>query len=58
MRAELVRLDESLADETLYADQSRKNELKQLIKDQAAAKSRIEDLEWEWLEGERQPGTG
>jgi ATP-binding cassette subfamily F protein 3 len=49
-RAELVKLDESLADENLYADKSRTDELKQLIQDQAAAKSRIEALEWEWLE--------
>ena len=50
VRARLAEFDASLADETLYADQSRTDELKQLIQDQAAAKSSIEALEWEWLE--------
>ena len=49
-REALVRFDEQLADESLYADQDRKDELKQLIRDQAEAKASIEALEWSWLE--------
>ncbi len=50
LRTKLVELDTCLADESIYVDQSRKDELTQLIQDQAAAKSSIESLEWEWLE--------
>jgi len=49
-RATLTELDTRLADETIYADPDRKDELTQLVQDQAAAKSAIESLEWEWLE--------
>jgi len=49
-RATLTELDTRLADESIYADPDRKNELTQFVQDQAAAKSAIESLEWEWLE--------
>jgi ATP-binding cassette subfamily F protein 3 len=49
-RSTLDQLEVRLADESIYADASRKDELTQLIQDQAAAKSAIESLEWEWLE--------
>jgi len=49
-RLKLTKLDARLADESIYVDQSRKDELAQLVQDQAAAKSTIESLEWEWLE--------
>jgi len=49
-RATLTELDTRLADESIYSDPDRKNELTQLVQDQAAAKSAIESLEWEWLE--------
>ncbi len=49
-RSKLQTLDESLADETLYADQERQAELGQLVRDQATVKSEIESLEWDWLE--------
>ncbi len=49
-RAALASVEEQLADESLYADQGRKDELKQLIRDQADAKASIEALEWSWLE--------
>jgi ATP-binding cassette subfamily F protein 3 len=49
-RARLDKHDASLADETIYSDASRKDELKQLVKDQAATKAQIEALEWDWLE--------
>ena len=46
----VTELDTRLADESIYSDQSRKDELTQLVQDQAEAKSTIESLEWEWLE--------
>ncbi len=49
-RTQLAKFDECLADETLYTDAERKDELKKLVKDQAAVKSEIEALEWDWLE--------
>ncbi len=49
-RAQLDALNERLAEEALYSDQSRKAELSQLIKDQAEQKAEIETLEWSWLE--------
>ncbi len=49
-RARLAELESRLTDETMYTDASRKDELTQLIQDQASAKSAIESLEWEWLE--------
>jgi len=49
-RSRLAELEACLADESIYADAGRKDELKQLVQDQAAAKSAIEALEWEWLE--------
>ena len=49
-RSKLTELDECLADESLYTDANRKNELTQLVKDQAAVKVTIETLEWDWLE--------
>jgi ATP-binding cassette subfamily F protein 3 len=50
VRLKLTELDERLSDESIYADQTRKEELTQLVRDQAEAKSAIESLEWEWLE--------
>ena len=49
-RSKLTELEARLADESIYVDQSRKEELTQLVLDQAAAKSSIESMEWEWLE--------
>jgi ATP-binding cassette subfamily F protein 3 len=49
-RARLTELEERLADEAIYADAARKDELVQLVQDQAAAKAALESLEWEWLE--------
>jgi ATP-binding cassette subfamily F protein 3 len=49
-RVRLEKHDASLADETIYSDASRKDELRQLVKDQAATKVEIEALEWDWLE--------
>ena len=49
-RSRLVELEARLADESLYADPARNDELTQLVQDQAETKSTIESLEWEWLE--------
>ena len=49
-RSRLTELETRLADESLYADPTRKDELTQLVQDQADVKSTIESLEWEWLE--------
>ena len=49
-RAELTKLDERLADESIYTDLDRKDELTKLVQDQAATRSEIQTLEWNWLE--------
>lgn len=49
-RSRLTELEARLAEESIYLDASRKDELTQLVRDQAAAKSAIESLEWEWIE--------
>jgi ATP-binding cassette subfamily F protein 3 len=50
LRIKLTELDARLADESIYVDASRKDELSQLVQDQAEAKLAIESLEWNWLE--------
>jgi ATP-binding cassette subfamily F protein 3 len=49
-RSRLTDLETRLADEALYVEPNRKDELTQLVQDQAVVKSIIESLEWEWLE--------
>ncbi len=49
-RSKLEALEERLADESIYTDQDRKNELTQLVQDQADSKAEIQTLEWNWLE--------
>ena len=49
-RSRLTELETSLADESIYSDPGRQDEVTQLIRDRAAAMSSIETLEWEWLE--------
>jgi ATP-binding cassette subfamily F protein 3 len=49
-RAELTELDERLADESIYTDLDRKDELTKLVQEQAATRSEIQTLEWNWLE--------
>ena len=53
-RLKLSELETQLSDESLYVDQSRKQELTQLVRDQADVKAAIEKLEWEWLEASEQ----
>jgi len=49
-RMELEMLEKRLADETLYTDPGRKEEMTSLIKQQGSIKASLETLEWEWLE--------
>ena len=49
-RNQLSNFDARLADEKIYTDASRKDELTQLVKDQAALRAELETLEWNWLE--------
>jgi len=49
-RSKLSDFDARLADEAIYADTDRKDELKQLVQEQVATKADIDSLEWEWLE--------
>jgi ATP-binding cassette subfamily F protein 3 len=49
-RMELEMLEKRLADETLYSDPDRREELTGLIKQQGAIKASMESSEWEWLE--------
>ncbi|MBT8080469.1 MAG: ATP-binding cassette domain-containing protein [Gammaproteobacteria bacterium] len=49
-RSRLAELDASLAEQSIYTDPGRKDELTQLVQEQAAMKGDIESLEWDWLE--------
>jgi ATP-binding cassette subfamily F protein 3 len=49
-RADLSELEKLLAEESLYTDASRKEEISSLLQKQADLKSSLESLEWEWLE--------
>ena len=50
LRLKLTELDARLSDESLYVDPSSKQELTQLVRDQADVKAAIDKLEWQWLE--------
>ena len=49
-RSMLTELEACLVDESIYSDPERKDEMTQLVRDQAAVKSTIESLEWDWLQ--------
>ncbi len=49
-RTDLTRIEQLLIDESLYTDASRKEEMTELMLQQATLKSSLETLEWEWLE--------
>ncbi|MCI0510016.1 ATP-binding cassette subfamily F protein 3 [Chromohalobacter marismortui] len=51
-QAELERLEAALADENLYQDSARKEELTDLLGRQGDTQSRLETLEQRWLEAE------
>jgi ATP-binding cassette subfamily F protein 3 len=53
-RSRLAEIETSLADEAIYANPDRTDELTELVREQAAIKSAIESLEWEWLEASEQ----
>jgi ATP-binding cassette subfamily F protein 3 len=53
-RSRLAELEARLADEAIYANPDRQDELTQLVREQATIKSAIESLEWEWLEASEQ----
>ncbi len=49
-RAQIDAVELRLADEGLYTDHQRKDELKDLVRQQADARAEIQTLEWHWLE--------
>ena len=49
-RTDLSGLEQNLADESLYTDATRKEEMTSLLKKQADLRSSLETLEWEWLD--------
>ena len=49
-RSRLTEVEAQLVDESIYSDPNRKDELTRLIREQAAVKSSIEELEGEWLD--------
>ncbi len=49
-RRTMAGLERRLADEAIYTDAERKDEVTKLVQDQAVVKSEIEALEWDWLE--------
>jgi ATP-binding cassette subfamily F protein 3 len=49
-RSRLETLNQQLADESIYVDADRKEELSELMQEQAAVAAEIESLEWNWLE--------
>ncbi|MDX1480542.1 MAG: ATP-binding cassette domain-containing protein [Woeseiaceae bacterium] len=53
-RSRLAELEKRLADESLYTDSGCKDELTELVRDQAEVRSAIEALEDEWLEASEQ----
>jgi ATP-binding cassette subfamily F protein 3 len=50
LRSALVALDDRLAHEGLYADPGRAEEITGLLREQAGLRSRLEELESDWLE--------
>jgi ATP-binding cassette subfamily F protein 3 len=49
-RMDLEMVEKHLADETLYTDPSRKEELTELIRKQGTIRAEMETSEWKWLE--------
>jgi len=49
-RDALDAVELKLADESIYADPERNDELADIMKDQAALKAAIDSLEWNWME--------
>ena len=53
-RTNLVSLENSLHDESLYTNAARKEEMTALLQKQAELKSELEAMEWDWLEASEQ----
>jgi len=53
-RVTLEIIEKQLADETLYIDSVRKDQLSELVQQQGLTRKAIETLEWEWLEASEQ----
>ena len=49
-RNKLESIENTLADESLYADPERNSELSELTREQSSLKAAIDTLEWDWLE--------
>ena len=49
VRSELDRVEQVLADSEIYTDATRKEELTDLLREQAGMKAELERLEWAWL---------
>jgi ATP-binding cassette subfamily F protein 3 len=49
-RSRLESLNQELADESIYSDSDRKDELSDLVRERATVAADIESLEWSWLE--------
>ena len=50
LRSALAALDDRLADESLYADPGRAGEITGLLREQAGLRSRLDELEGDWLD--------
>jgi ATP-binding cassette subfamily F protein 3 len=46
----LSAVQESLADESIYSDPSRKSELADFVKEQSSIQAAVDELEWKWME--------
>jgi ATP-binding cassette subfamily F protein 3 len=49
-RKDLESVESDLADENIYSNPDRKDELADLVKEQASLRSAIDTLEWDWME--------
>jgi ATP-binding cassette subfamily F protein 3 len=47
---DLEIMEKRLAEEALYTDPDRREELTDLVRRQGELRAGVEDLEWEWLE--------
>ena len=52
LSAELESIEISLAEESLYTEQSRKAELQEVLKRQGECKNQLEEAEMSWLESQ------
>jgi len=49
-KVELERVQQQLADQSIYSNPDRKAELSELVAEQASLQSKAEALEWKWME--------